>query len=346
MSEGKSINLLKAAKELNIGLSTAVEFLGKKGFKVDPKPNTKLNEQMYDVLLKEYQGDKNVKEEAKQIAIGKIRRDDLPSLPHDKPENIRANEFEQEEILIKNAGSFSHPPVEKPKPVIAPSTEKIETTEPEKEDDGVLPGVKVIGRINLDELNGKNRPEKKIEDIPPAATIETAPEITSEVSEIQVTEPVDITPTLPGIQDEQDEPDTPTADTGEDVVRAKAERLTGPNVIGRIDLSSHQRRKDQPVASSSNLSANDQKRKRKRKDGNVSPAPSGQRPAAAPGASPQVNRPDFRGSRPAGGPTGAPRPDFRNKTRPETPKEEPSDKQIQDQNKLTDTVGSFVGKYW
>ncbi len=344
MSEGKSINLLKAAKELNIGLSTAVEFLGKKGFKVDPKPNTKLNEQMYDVLLKEYQGDKNVKEEAKQIAIGKIRRDDLPSLPHDKPENIRANEFEQEEILIKNAGSFSHPPVEKPKPVIAPSTEKIETTEPEKEDDGVLPGVKVIGRINLDELNGKNRPEKKIEDIPPAATIETAPEITSEVSEIQVTEPVDITPTLPGIQDEQDEPDTPTADTGEDVVRAKAERLTGPNVIGRIDLSSHQRRKDQPVASSSNLSANDQKRKRKRKDGNVSPAPSGQRPAAAPGASPQVNRPDFRGSRPAGGPTGAPRPDFRNKTRPETPKEEPSDKQIQDQIKATLARLSGAGK--
>ena len=46
MSEGKSINLLRAAKELNIGLSTAVEFLGKKGYKVDPKPNTKLDEQM------------------------------------------------------------------------------------------------------------------------------------------------------------------------------------------------------------------------------------------------------------------------------------------------------------
>jgi len=58
MSESKSINLLKAAKELNIGLSTAVEFLGKKGYKIDPKPNTKLNEDMYDVLLKEYQGDK------------------------------------------------------------------------------------------------------------------------------------------------------------------------------------------------------------------------------------------------------------------------------------------------
>ena len=33
---------------------------------------------MYDVLLKEFQGDKIVKEEANQIVIGKIRRDEAP----------------------------------------------------------------------------------------------------------------------------------------------------------------------------------------------------------------------------------------------------------------------------
>ncbi len=106
MSEGKSINLLKAAKELNIGLATAVESLTKKGYKVDPKPNTKLTEEMYDVLLKEYQGDKIVREEARQIVIGKIRRDDTPSSAPEKSEQRHANDFEQEEILIKNTGSF------------------------------------------------------------------------------------------------------------------------------------------------------------------------------------------------------------------------------------------------
>ena len=85
MSEGKSTNLLKAAKELNIGLSTAVEFLGKKGYKVEPRPNTKLTDDMYDVLLKEFQGDKIVKEEAKQIVIGKIRRDDMPATDLKEP---------------------------------------------------------------------------------------------------------------------------------------------------------------------------------------------------------------------------------------------------------------------
>ena len=99
MSEGKSINLLKAAKELNIGLSTAVESLSKKGFKVDPKPNTKLTEEMYNALLKEYQGDKIVREEARQIVIGKIRREDTPP-PAERQEPRRSKDFEQDEILI------------------------------------------------------------------------------------------------------------------------------------------------------------------------------------------------------------------------------------------------------
>ena len=93
MSEGKSTNLLKAAKELNIGLNTAVEFLGKKGHKVEARPNTKLTDEMYDVLLKEFQGDKIVKEEAKQIVIGKIRRDDIP-VSNERTEPQHSKEFE------------------------------------------------------------------------------------------------------------------------------------------------------------------------------------------------------------------------------------------------------------
>ena len=79
MTEGKSINLLKAAKELNIGIGTAVDYLKEKGFDVEAKPTTKLAADMYDVLLRKFQGDKIAKDEAKQIVIGKIRRDESPS---------------------------------------------------------------------------------------------------------------------------------------------------------------------------------------------------------------------------------------------------------------------------
>ena len=59
-----TIRLSKAAKEFNVGVSTILEFLAKKGFQVDSSPNTKLTSEMYSLLVKEYQGEKEVKNEA------------------------------------------------------------------------------------------------------------------------------------------------------------------------------------------------------------------------------------------------------------------------------------------
>src|SRR5690606_35279688 len=102
-----SITLLKAAKELNIGIGTAVEFLAKNGYEIESKPNTKLDSETYQVLLREFQGDKIVKEEANQIIIGKIRREEAPSesvVPNKK------TDIEGEEILIKDTGAVTSTP--------------------------------------------------------------------------------------------------------------------------------------------------------------------------------------------------------------------------------------------
>ena len=58
---------------------------------------------MYSILSQEFQGDKIVKEEANQIIIGKIRREDAPVLP-ERPESKRGeNDDENEEnIVISN----------------------------------------------------------------------------------------------------------------------------------------------------------------------------------------------------------------------------------------------------
>ena len=103
-----------------------------------------------------------------------------------------------------------------------------------------------------------------------------------------------------------------------EVIRAKAERLTGPNVVGKMQLPASGPKRN-PVASSSNTNSPDHKRKRKRKDyqGNGQPQ-SGSTPAqqqANPPGHQQAhggNRPDFRnrGGQPggAGGNTGGNRP--------------------------------------
>jgi translation initiation factor IF-2 len=77
MKESGTIRLSKAAGEFNVGKETIVEFLHKKGFDIDPNPNTKLNADMYDLLTKEYIGEKSVKEESRKKGLGGVKRETI-----------------------------------------------------------------------------------------------------------------------------------------------------------------------------------------------------------------------------------------------------------------------------
>jgi translation initiation factor IF-2 len=403
MSDDKPIILFKAVKELNVGIATAVEFLEKKGFSVENKPTTKLSRDMYNALLKEFQGDKIVKEEANQIVIGKIRRDE-PEVTEKVAEAPRKNvEFENEGILIKNLHSYTPPPaVEKQKEEVpAPAVQPQETVaakepEPEKVDDSALKGVKIVGKINLDDLNSKTRPVKK-EELPapevvkaeapvtppapvetPAAVIPETPKVIEEAVkpvEKPVETPVEIKAEVAKPVEDvkvEEKPNpvespvvkaepvkdivAPKADKPDEVevIKARSVKLSGPNIIGKIVLPTTPERKSQPVASSAD--SNDAKRKRKRKKtpgapGQSQPTGSHQTPvgqggtAATPakpaGAPTFTNRPDFRNNTN----NTANRPNFRN-SKPGTggPKEEPTEKEIQDQIKATLARLSGAGK--
>ena len=47
----------KIAKDLNIAVSTAVEFLRKKNIEIDDNPNTRIEEDIVDLLLDEFDTD-------------------------------------------------------------------------------------------------------------------------------------------------------------------------------------------------------------------------------------------------------------------------------------------------
>ena len=63
-----TIRLSKAAKEFNVSFTTIQEFLAKKGFQIDTSPTTKLSEDMYVLLVKEFQGDRIVKNKADELS--------------------------------------------------------------------------------------------------------------------------------------------------------------------------------------------------------------------------------------------------------------------------------------
>ena len=131
-----NIRLSKAAKEFNISPAMIVEFLGKKGHKVDSSPNTKLNGEMYALLVKEYQGEKEVKKNADQLGDFSYKGQ---SITIDSVKNDDANkDREDEEVTIRINGVTEDKPkktsVEKPvekkevKPQVEVKTEtKVET---------------------------------------------------------------------------------------------------------------------------------------------------------------------------------------------------------------------------
>jgi translation initiation factor IF-2 len=121
--ELKNVRLSKAAKEFNIGISTIVDFLSKKGHSVENNPNTKISDTMYELLLKEFQSEKNVKEEAKKIGLEFTNRQSL-SIETLEKEKHKHEDEDITEIIIKNI-----PPVVEIKKTEPPAP-KIEEVKP------------------------------------------------------------------------------------------------------------------------------------------------------------------------------------------------------------------------
>ncbi len=366
MSEDKSIKLIKVVKELNIGMGTLVDFLASKGYKVEKQPMAKLTNDMYTTLLKEFAADKIIKEEAKQISIGKIRKDEAPApaTPDRPAEPRRSKDFENEEILIKNAGNFATPPpAEKPKPAAAPADE-------EQRGDH-LPGVKVVGKIDLDSLNARPQAPKPAEQPKPQPAPQQAapqPAASAPVTEKPAEQPkaqpqaapqpaASATATEKPAEQPKAQPPVaekpapaapeqkaPAPEEESEVIRARAQRLSGPNIVGKITLPVNEPKRN-PVASSSNPNNADHKRKRKRKEGGNPPHQQGQGGNQQQGQGQGGNRPDNRNNNNNRGGYNNNRPDNRNRNAQQaTPKEEPSEKDIQDQIKATLARLSGAGK--
>ena len=317
MAERKATRLSKAAREFNVGISTIVDFLGKKGHKIDSNPNSKLDPDLYDLLLEEYSTDLNVKKESEKLTLKNLReRQETLSL-EDEP--AAAEQEDAEELLITDttAGTsedLAQEPVEKapvakkekpgkaakpaskataaekspeaaPEKEEEPGTEKAAKpakTQPEETEEAVTEGgPKVVGKIDLDQMNQKTRPAKKAKGESPkeegekaeekkasdkekkAPPAEAEPEAAAEekvAAEAQEAEKVRA----------QEEAKAKEADAKkkeeQNLIPTRVEKLSGPTVVGKIDLpEKREPKKKQPVASSKDNDVHlDQKKKRKR----------------------------------------------------------------------------------
>jgi translation initiation factor IF-2 len=103
MSETTGTKRLNAVvKELNVGMTTLIDFLAKKGHAIEAKPTTKLTEDQYGILLSEYSSEKKVKDEANKLGRDRIKpKDTVHELPKAKVTQVEEEDYE-EGIFIKS----------------------------------------------------------------------------------------------------------------------------------------------------------------------------------------------------------------------------------------------------
>jgi len=229
---GKPIRLGKAAGELNVGISTLVDFLGSKGVKIDSNPNTKLEEDQFELLRQEFAADQNLKEQSKFSAPKRERRETIsirdkepeepvaPAAEEDEPMNIE----EIKRIVLETPEKV----VETPVKVIEAPEEVVETPVEEKPEpkQGEV-HVSVVGKIDLDKLNTRTRPDKKKDEPRKVEAKPAAP-----VVEVKKDEPV-----VAETKAEEKAPE-PTVNEPKEIETIRADRqvLTGPKVMGKIEL--------------------------------------------------------------------------------------------------------------
>jgi translation initiation factor IF-2 len=127
----KATRLSKAAREFNVGISTIVEFLHKKGFDLDSNPNTKLPLEAYVLLIKEYSTDISVKKESEKLILKDLHRKKESVSINDFSEKSEAEDSDRDDdVLVKDSSGLK-------------STVDIKT-EIKK------PDIKLIGKIDLE----------------------------------------------------------------------------------------------------------------------------------------------------------------------------------------------------
>ena len=167
-----SIRLNKVARDLNVGIQTAVEFLQKKGFTVEANPNAKITDEQYALLVKEFSKDKSLKLESESISLERHK------------ERIKAAASAEAE---NNAQAKGEP-------------KEVKTVIPEPQ------RPKVVGHVDLDALN---RPRTADHHKPKETVVEKPAEEQPKVVEKPVEEKkVEAAPVQPEVKPQ---PETPAA---------------------------------------------------------------------------------------------------------------------------------------
>ena len=244
------IRISKLAKQFSIGVQTLVDFLNEKGAGLGTDPNAKISDEYLPAIEAKFGEDLKLKKDAENVVI-KLK-DIVERGAKKKNEQEEEEEIVEKEIVIKtNAlNSEAAPAVEKkPEPEPAPAkpaapvvekpvAEKVEESKPEKkQEEG---GLKILGKIDLNKPAKPSTPEKPAE----KPVVEPEP-VKQESAEAEAPAK---TPAAEAPKEEKpaaavkEEP-KPEVHPEPREIKVQVEKLQGPKVVDKIDLSQFDKKK-------------------------------------------------------------------------------------------------------
>ncbi len=279
MSEGKMVRLSQAAKKLNVGIGTIAEHLNAKGFDVVAKPNTKITQEQYQFLEKEFESSKALKEEALEVSIGGGNHESLV-LNADQIKKDDPTSEEDLNFVPSSEEEAAEPPKQKTEENKKEKAEKeVEAVKEKEEEESSykLRGLKVVNKIDLKPKKKEQKEEKnKKEEVKKKPEAVEEPKVKKEEKDIKKKEKVEGSPVeekkeenTPAIKEGNAKKNPPEAveEQGEidETIEAKADKLKGLKVLGKIELPKDKEKQGPvPVASSDEKKSQPKKRKRVR----------------------------------------------------------------------------------
>ncbi|MDG1871490.1 MAG: translation initiation factor IF-2 [Flavobacterium sp.] len=367
MSEERIIRINKVLRELNISLERAVDYLKDKGIAIEANPNTKISNDVYNVLCGQFAGDRGKKEASKEV--GEEKRKEKEALRVEREKEIEDKRKQDDEILrqqqevIKARATVTGPiqvgkidlNPKKASPSKATAEKATEAPKPAVPAETPAPKTPAQEKLVSDKKEIKpavDVKEAKKDDKPEAAKVAPVKEATkSDAAETVAASKTDAAPkadTTPKATTSEKTDAAPKAEgtPAEEAIATQYQKLSGTKLTGQtIDLSQFNKPKkkkeepkitpNKPGAAGAN-SANKNKRKR------IAPKPGTPRPPGVPGApnpnkiTPNTGGGGYNANRSS-------RPGFVKGNRPAiVAKVEPTEEEVK--NQIRETLEKLQGK--
>ena len=202
MSNERKLRLIQVAKEFKVGLNTITDFLQKKGIKTDGSPNTLVEPDVYAVLEKEFGGSRITGNERESIRERISQKQATITLE----EAQKQTREEEQEVIIKSN-------------VISVKDE--------------LPQPKILGKII--DLSPKPKPAPKPVSKPAAEPVPEAAAPKPQPAPQPAAPKTEAAPASETASAAKPEPEA--APKSDNIFRPAVQTLTGPQVLGTMDVS-------------------------------------------------------------------------------------------------------------